>query len=327
MKQRILNEVSFAASCFLALARLRGRFDLVLTLTPPQELTPAGWLLSRLLRARYALYVMDLMPEVAISLGMIRDRRAIAALRALAGFCYRRAVVTAASSEEFKRGVEAYGIAPADVVCVPNGIDTNLFRPTTPDPLLREEMGLGERFIALYAGTHGFSHDLDSILAAAEMAQGEGDESIAFVLIGDGSDKPRIRADAEARGLRNVYFHDPVERERLPSVIAVADAMLITFRRLSVNEGVIPIKLYDAMACAKPIVLAIAGEARAMFLQAEAGIAVEPSDPAGLLAALRTFQRDPEAARCSGENGRRFVEANYSRERCAEILRQALLCA
>jgi colanic acid biosynthesis glycosyl transferase WcaI len=324
LKKRIANEVSFAASCFLALGIVRQRFDVVLTLTPPQETTLSGWLMSKLVRARYVLYVMDLMPEAAISLGMIENRTAIAALRALADFCYRRSAAIVASSEQFKRGVEAYGIPAERVMCVPNGIDTELFRPGDPDPSLRATLGLGSRFVAIYAGTHAYAHDLDSIVEVAARLQTEGDDSIAFVLVGGGSDKARVQQRAAAAGLRNVHFLDPVERERVPALLAAADVVLVTFRRLEVNRGVIPTKMYDAMACGRPLILGIEGEARDILVKSGGGIAIEPENPDRLLEALRHLQRDPAQAQELGAKARRYVEETYSREHCAELLYSVL---
>ncbi len=324
LRKRLANEASFAASCFLALRKLRGRYDIVLTVVPTQAITVSGWLLSLVLRARYAMYVMDLMPEAAVSLGMIRDQRIIKVLRAISRFCYRRASVIIAASEAFKRGVEAYGIDPQKVVCVPNGIDTDLFRPVPADQSIRARLHLGVRFVAIYAGTHGFSHDLDSLLAIAHTLQREGDDSIALVLVGDGSDKGRVQQRARELRLTTMHFLDPVPREQLPAVLAAADVDLITFRRIDVNRGVIPIKMYDGMACGKPIVLAIEGEARTILERAQAGITTDPENPEQILAALRTLQADKALAARFGDNGRRYAVEHYSRDRCAEVLRQAL---
>jgi glycosyltransferase involved in cell wall biosynthesis len=88
--------------------------------------------------------------------------------------------------------------------------------------------------------------------------------------------------------------------------------------------GVIPIKMYDGMACARPLVLAIEGEARMILDDAQAGIAVDPEQPEQLLAGIRALQKDATAAHRFGENGRRYVERYFSREHCAGLLLSAL---
>ena len=74
------------------------------------------------------------------------------------------------------------------------------------------------------------------------------------------------------------------------------------------------------MAAAKPVVCAIGGDMAKLVKEADAGIAVEPEDAAGLADALTALMKD--SAKCAryGANGRKFIEKNFSRERMADVL-------
>ena len=157
-------------------------------------------------------------------------------------------------------------------------------------------------------GTHGLAQGLHSVLDAAEHISS--DARIRFVLVGDGAAKEDLVADAQRRGLRNITFLDPQPHDRMPLLLASADVCLVPLRKLSVFEGALPSKMYEAMACARPILLMVEGEARRLAEQ-EAGAAmyVEPENAAALVSAILYLHEHPEVAELLGRRGRAFVEA------------------
>jgi glycosyltransferase involved in cell wall biosynthesis len=319
---RLANELSFDVSCLLG-ALPRRRYDHVLAVTPPLTLIPAAWLLSRLFSARLSLHVMDLHPEAAIAVGRVRRPAFIAALRALAGFGYQEASVIVTVTASNKAAIEVLGVDPARVVWIPNGIDTRLFRPVPPDEAILAR-ARGTR-LCVCAGTMSPQHDLDTILDVAERLQREGESGFRFLLLGTGTEKPRVARAIADRGLRDVWLDEPVPRERLPGVLAAADVVLVTLRDLELNRGVVATRLYDAMACGRPVIVGAHGEMARLVREADAGVAIEPENPAALLAAVRTLTTDPVRAGRCGDNGRRYAVEHFDRARCGARLHQALL--
>lgn len=321
---RVANQVSFDVSCLLAAVPPWRRYDHVLAVTPPLTLIPSAWLLSRMLRARFSLQVMDLHPEAAVSAGLGHPYL-IPPLRGLARFGYEKARVIITASELIKEGVEAYGIEPRKVHFIPNGIDVNLFRPLDANSPVE---GLPEKqagsLWAVFAGTMGRAHDVESILQVASQLHHEGDPRWSFLLVGAGGQKRNIARSITERGLRNVKLMDPIPREHVPHLLARADAVLVTLRDIEISRMAIPTKMYDGMACGRPIILGTRGEARRVLMEADAGIAIEPEDAAGLLAALRRLQAAPLLGVRYGANGRRYAVEHYSRERCAARLHALL---
>ena len=74
------------------------------------------------------------------------------------------------------------------------------------------------------------------------------------------------------------------------------------------------------MAAAKPVVCAIGGDMAKLVKEADAGIAVEPEDAAGLADALTGLMKDSAKCAMYGANGRKFIEKNFSRERMVDVL-------
>jgi glycosyltransferase involved in cell wall biosynthesis len=113
-------------------------------------------------------------------------------------------------------------------------------------------------------------------------------------------------------------------RSQLPAYLSAADIALVPLRSIALFEGALPSKMFDAWACACPVLLSIDGEAREVLEQAEAGVFVEPENARQMAQALSQLRNEPGKLRRYGDSGRSFVEAHYSRQRLAEQL-EALL--
>lgn len=193
-----------------------------------------------------------------------------------------------------------------------NGVDTSKFRPL-PQASARAELGWADRFTVLYVGTHGVTHGLMTIIEAAEQLRNH--EDIRFVLVGEGADKANLVAQAQKRGLPNVTFLNSLSHNLVPTLLAAGDVCLAHVRKVPVGEGILPIKMFEAMACARPVVLAVDGEARRIAVQeAGAAIYVEPENPAALASAILYLREHPELAAVLGLRGRAYVETRFDYE-------------
>jgi glycosyltransferase involved in cell wall biosynthesis len=100
---------------------------------------------------------------------------------------------------------------------------------------------------------------------------------------------------------------------------------LITLKRLDLFKGALPSKMFEAMAAAIPVVVAVDGEARALVEAAQAGICVEPENPRAMAEAISRLQKDPQSRKQLGQNGRRFVVDHFDRKQIAKKLDHLLM--
>ncbi len=316
--RRILAQLSFGCLAPLLSARSVGRPDVIIVNSPPLFNVIAARLLAGRKRCPFIFWVADLWPASAVQLGVLRNRLLIRLSQWLEWSSYQRAGQVWAVTEGIRDRLLQRGLAPEQVVLTRNGVDTTTFRPL-PQTWAREQLGWDERFTVLYAGTHGLSHGLSILLDAAELLREHDD--IRFVLAGDGAEKSNLMAQARSRDLKNVSFLDPVPHERVPVLLAGADLCVVPLRKLTLFEGALPAKMYELMACARPILLAINGEARRLAEQ-EAGAAlyVEPENPSALVAAILHLREHPQEATLLGQRGRAYVEANFDYDRLAATL-------
>jgi hypothetical protein len=109
------------------------------------------------------------------------------------------------------------------------------------------------------------------------------------------------------QSLSNVMFTGLVPREKVPGILAASDMAVVTLKPSDVFKTVLPSKMFEAMAAARPIVLAVEGEAQTVLEQAGAGIAVQPGDAAAMAAAIARLASDRHERTRMGQAGVSFV--------------------
>jgi glycosyltransferase involved in cell wall biosynthesis len=319
--QRTLGFLSFMLTSFRRGLGLKD-VDLVWSTSPPLPQVLTAWALAAMKRAPLVFEVRDLWPSVAVELGVLRNPMLIAVARLAERFLYRRARRVVVNSPGFLPYLLGAPVPPEKLALVPNGADTGLFDPSDQGLAFRSAHGLEGKFVALYAGAHGLSNDLHTLLAAADLLRGE--NRIVVVLLGDGKEKPLLQAEAERMRLGNVLFLPPVPKEQIPLALAAADCGLAILRPIPLFATTFPNKVFDYMAAGRPVVLAIEGVIRQVVEEAGAGLAVAPGDPYALARAIQAMAADAAEARRMGARGRAYVTASFDRRNLAVQMERVL---
>lgn len=299
---RLLSYLSFTITGFVGSLTAR-RPDVVLVESPPLFLGIAGWLVAKRFGASFVLNVSDLWPDSVRDMGLMTRGPWLRFAEWLEIWLYRHATaVTAVTVGIRDRLIMAKGVDAARALFLPNGADTVTFKSVAPDPARAPG-----RPSFLYTGNLGLAQALDVIIGAAESAP-----EIEFVLVGDGSDKSRLQAEATRRQLQNIRFEPPVTPDEVCTMYRDAAAGIASLRRSELMQGARPAKVLAIMACGRPVLYAGSGEGAELVRAADAGIVVAPEDPAALAEAARAIVADPGRAAEMGSNGRRFVSEHLS---------------
>ena len=137
-------------------------------------------------------------------------------------------------------------------------------------------------------------------------------------MVGEGAEKERIAALARERALTNLRFVDQQPREKIPAYICASDVCLVLLKKTDLFKTVIPTKMLEFMSCARPVILGVEGQARAILEEARAGLAIDPENSGALVNAIRYLAANQEAARELGRNGREHILRKFSRSQTAE---------
>ncbi len=312
---RLLSFFSFMFSSFIIGLGVKN-VDIVWGTSPPIFQGVTAWGLARLKGARFLFEVRDLWPAFAVAVGVLTNRTLIAASEWLEKFLYRRADQLMVNSPGFTEHIQQRG--GRNIALIPNGAEASMFDPEATGAQLRQQYGLQDQFIALYAGAHGMSNDLEILLQAAKMLQDR--PEIAIVLLGDGKEKPNLITLAKQMGVDNVHFLPALPKAEMREALAASDACIAILKPVEMYKTVYPNKVFDYMAAGRATLLAIDGVIREVIERGQAGIFVPPGNPQAMAAAIRQMADDRQAARQMGTNGRKYIEAHFDRPKVAADL-------
>jgi colanic acid biosynthesis glycosyl transferase WcaI len=322
--ERILNYTSFWLSSCLT-GTLLHRPDVIVATSPQLLVGLTGWWLGLVKRVPFILEVRDLWPESLTASGVgSPDSQLVRALRKLSSFLYRWSnhivVVTNAFREDL---VKTWGVPVEKITVVENGVETDLFTPHGPTNALKSTIGLDGRFIVSCIGTLGLAHGLNMVLQAAAELQ-DIFPDILFLFVGEGADKEHLLAMARERNLTNVRFLPQQPREKIPAFIRASDVCLVLLRKADVFKTVIPTKMLEFMACARPVILGVDGQARHILQGAGAGIFIAPEDRGALVENITRLYHDRALCLTLGSYGRRYIVEHLSRKATAEKYAETL---
>ena len=314
---RVRNMAAFVARLWReapALVRECAPQVVIASSTYPLDIWPAHRI-ARLAGARLLHEVHDLWPLSPMELGgFSRHHPFIRLLQAAEDYACRHADTIVSILPKVREHLEARGMAPHKLHVIPNGTDPAewLAPPALPEELDALLAGLRAqgRTVVGYAGSHGLANALDTLLDAAALMK---DKPLAFVLVGDGPEKPRLERRARELGLAQLYFAPPIPKAQVPALMALIDIAYLGWQRQPLYRfGIAPNKLIDYMMGGCPVLHAVEA-GNDPVLEAGCGLTVAPENPvavAGGLAALLALSKTER--RVLGERGRAYALANLT---------------
>jgi glycosyltransferase involved in cell wall biosynthesis len=306
---RLISFFSFMISSFFISLRI-SHVDVVWGTSPPIFQSFTAWLVARIKRAKFLLEIRDLWPAFAIAVGVVQNKFIISLSLWLERFLYRHADQLIVNSPGFIQHVQEKG--GKNITLIPNGADETYFQQN-----LQKENHLNslwkDQFVVLYAGAHGMSNDLSTVLAAAKLLAEQND--ILFAFLGDGKEKNHLIEEAGNLNLRNVQFIDPVPKTEISAYFQAANACLAILKPLELYKTTYPNKVFDYMAAGKPIILAIDGVIRDVVEEAGCGYFCQPADPQAIAQCILKLKGlDPSSLQALGENGKVYLRQHFDRK-------------
>lgn len=291
-----------------------GAFDVVVCTTPPLLLIASAMRIARARRAKLVWDIRDVWPDVAYEMGSFSPGSVYGrffAFLAKRGYRVADLVVTVSPGKVEKlRGRVSDGC----VALVPNGVDEG-FPAGEVDEHLEAQLRLDEGPICVYVGNIGLAQGLGTLLDIAKIRP-----KVRFLLFGDGADKVKLKMRAKEERIRNVEFCGVVDERGVRTVLRRATLSYVPLVNSCLKDSV-PTKLYEALSCGCPVLLAAEGDAVDLLNECGLGGHATPEDSEALLSEFDrlihgTFTQEQlnSAASWTLENhsrqvfARRFVE-------------------
>ena len=312
---RLMNFASTSLSIgWLALFSIK-QDDKVMVVTNPPLLPFLVRVVCWLKGANFVLLVHDVYPDVFVPLGLMQSSHPLYRMLSwVNGKLYASADCVVALGRDMARLVEDKSKGLASVSVIPNWGDVDVIAPTlkTENALL-QKLNLVDKFVVHYSGNHGRTHDLLSLVEAAELLKDE--PNIHFLFVGEGSGKAEAVARAGALGLNNVTFRTFVDRSELNTSLNASDVSVVAFKQGMAGISV-PSRLYNLMAAGKPILAVVDDESEVadVIRETELGVAVPPESPKLLAEQILAFKYEPMRRAQMSANSRSEAVTKYSYE-------------
>lgn len=310
---RLLDYARFHAISSLAGTLLAGDYDVVLAPSPPLTVGLCAWVLGRFRHVPFIYNVQEIYPDVAVTLGLLKNRPTIRTLEALERFIYRRARVITVISEWFRRRLIIKGVPADKVRVIHNFVDTEFMQPRPRQNDFSSAHGLNDKFVVLYAGNIGLTQGFETILSAADRLRRIPD--LRVVIVGDGTRRSWIEKQLARDPYPNMVLLPYQPRSAVPDIYASSDLCLVPLKRGTAQET-FPSKVYTIMAAARPVVVSADPDSELAWVveHAECGWAIPPDDDSALAHSISQAYAVREKLPSMGTNGRAYVVAHHSRQ-------------
>lgn len=316
-QRSLLNRVLFEIS-FLILSLFQAfqgwRPDVIFLTVPGLPISVAASILGCLYRCPVVLNLQDILPDAAVNVGLINNKKLIEMLSRLEKFAYRAATKISVIADGFTKNIVAKGVALEKIVEIPNWVDINFIKPLPKENnYFRREQNLENKFVVLYSGNIALTQGLETVIEAAAKLQHL--HEIAIVIVGEEKALARLRKYCQQCGTINVHLCPFQPRAKLPEMLAAADIGLVVQKK-NVLDFNMPSKIQLLLASGRAIIASVpsTGNAASAIRKSGGGIVIPPEAPEALAEAIKSLYHHQNKAKILGLQGRVYAENNYAFE-------------
>lgn len=320
---RAVNEIRLSSVIWRAARSFfrQNQFDLIIYYSPTIFFGTLVRRLKRLFNCPAYLILRDIFPQWAVDAGVLRDGLICRYFRHKEFEQYRQADVIAVQSSA---NLDYFRNAPVGTA----RFDVLYNWGTPPDTHIvnlnfRGRWNLTGKTVYFYGGNIGIAQDIDNIVRLAERMKN--DERAFFLLVGEGSEVPRLRKLIIDKGLKNIEIKDPVSQQEYLCMVGEFDVGLICLdRKLKTHN--FPGKLFGYFFHSIPILASINphNDLQEILEKNNAGLVSINPDDVTFQNHARQLCDDPALRRAMGANGKRLLLEKFSVEGAAKQILSSL---
>ena len=277
-----VNYISFIfGSIFTSFFLLNKKFDIIFVFEPsPITVCLPAIFIKKIKKIPICFWVLDLWPESVKSAGNLKSGIILKFLNSLVKYIYTNSDKILVSSEGFIKSIVEKGVNKKKINFLPQWAE-NVFKPVKPD---KNDLNFIPKnsFKIMFAGNIGAAQDFPSIIKAAIILKNN--KKVQWIILGGGRKENWVKSEIKKHNLENC-FHliGRYPLDRMPRFYAQADCLFFSLKKDYIFSITIPAKVQTYLACAKPILAMIDGEASKIIDDAKAGLTC-PSESPELLA-------------------------------------------
>jgi len=215
-----------------------------------------------------------------------------------------------------KRRLHQIGSIPlSKLIVLPSGTDTELFKPLSKEECCSKLSFDSSFFYIGFVGSFFFHQGLDTLIDSAPNIL-QKCKNTRFLLVGDGPMMGAWKQKVNRQGLERAFiFSGQIPYKKVSEYIGVMDICVAPHRK-DTNQAS-PVKIFDYMACGRPIVASDIDVVREIIDQNECAILVPPENSTELVKAILSLLIDEKKRQEMGTEARKFVISRYDRKQTA----------
>ncbi|MBT8401475.1 MAG: glycosyltransferase family 4 protein [Rhodothermia bacterium] len=227
--------------------------------------------------------------------------------RRISRVAFRAATSVVAVSADARDYVLTMAPGIDTVHIVPNGVDTDRFRP----PKRSRRSGRRDGFTAGFVGSLKPWHGVDDLVRAWHLVSDRIADS-QLMIIGDGPERTNLEALAADLGVSDrTRFTGAVPHEDIPGLLSSMDVAVAPYPKGG-ESYFSPLKIFEYMAMEVPLVATRCGQIPELVSHGKMGLLVEPGDVAGMAEAIHSIYVDPMHASEMAAAARHYVIDNHT---------------
>lgn len=302
------------------------KFDLALYTTPPITINNIIRYIKKRDNAITYLMLKDIFPQNAIDLGLLNKK----GIKGLIYTIFRKKEIKLYKISDYigcmsQKNIEYLlennpYIDQAKVEICPNSIEPRKLSELTKEEVLaiKEKYCIPEdRYIYIYGGNLGKPQGLEFLIRSIKRCK---DKKIFFIIVGDGTEYKKIADELGKEKLDNYILMKQLPKKEFETLVQICNVGLVFLdKRFSIPN--IPSRILSYMEVGIPILAAtdINTDLKEIIQNNELGYWCENGDEDIFLEYIKLLKNE-DLRKCMGKNARRFLEKNYTSEKCCTII-------
>ena len=297
---RIIAYSTFIFQCFFKILFSKN-VDVLMALHPFPPFFVSILILCKLKKIKFIVNITDLWPDNFLELGVIKNKFIYSIVKKFCTFVYENSDTAIISNDELKTGISKYFSNQEKMHILPQATNVDIFKPMSVTKEIFQN-----KFVVMYAGIFSPNYDFDIIINSAKILKSNND--IIFILSGAGELKNTLKEKIGKSNLSNIKILDPVDTiDEVVLRLNQADVLVLGMNDNKQSHTGTPSKMFEYMACKKPVISATHGAAELILRESNGGIIVTPGNSQEFANAVMTLFNNPEKIKSFANNGYDYI--------------------
>ena len=260
--------------------------------------------------------LQDIFPESLVFAGITKKGTLLWKIgRLIENITYRASDKIIVISEDFKKNIMKKGVPEEKIEVIYNWInEEEVINVDRENNKLFDKYNIDRnKFYICYSGNIGYSQNIEMLTDVAKEL--ESIKDIGFVIIGEGACKEKLLKIIEEKQVKNITVLPFQDYEDISYVFSLGDVGLVISKK-GIGNNSVPSKTWSIMSVERPVLASFdkGSEFDSVITENNCGICVEADDKDALIDAIMHMFENREEIKEMGQNGRKFILKNLTKE-------------